>query len=466
MRRATARAAMVFFGSALAVACVSNSNSTPPAADGSPDLDGGGTDTGTPSDDSGAALDAGGDAADATVADATIQDGASTDGGSDASDASDASVADAADAAVLDASPGTVTSSGTLALTIFRQGHSATLLNDGRVLFCGGYYTESSSLTSCDVFDPTTTTMGAGAAMHYGRQYASATVLANGQLLMAGGTGPTLTDGGGYGVLQNAEIFDPTANAFTLVTAPMQQARTGQPAVLLSAAPNTNQVLLVGGTGLVDGGPFSGVTYGPLATLEVFNPGDASTEGTFALASPQMHFARTSSAAVLLPEAGVLIVGGNNPADGGDLGELLDPALSTFTFTTNATGETREPAQSTVLKDGRIFFTGGSGDSADIFDPTTGTFSTVALPSLRRNSGLATLKSGRVLMAGGIGTSGTLGDVLIYDPTSNQFSEATGMLSVARSIPSATTLQDGRVIIAGGQSSTGIVVPTVDIFTE
>ena len=71
-----------------------------------------------------------------------------------------------------------------------------------------------------------------------------------------------------------------------------------------------------------------------------------------------------------------------------------------------------------------------------------------------------------MLFAGGMSTSGTLGDVLIYDPTSNQFSEATGTLSVSRSIPSATTLQDGRVIIAGGQSSTGIVVPTVDIFTE
>jgi hypothetical protein len=168
MRRTTVCATTSLLVGVLAVACVSNSNAPAPAPDGSPDRDGGGTDTGTPSEDAGGARDAG--SADATIVDATIQDSAAAEDAADAG-VTDAAVAtDAADAAGLDASPGTVTSSGTLQLTIFRQGHSATLLNDGRVLFCGGYYTETSSLASCDVFTPATTTIAAGPAMSFGRQ--------------------------------------------------------------------------------------------------------------------------------------------------------------------------------------------------------------------------------------------------------------------------------------------------------
>jgi hypothetical protein len=479
MRRANVLAAISFlgFGAALAVACTSSSNSAPPSEDASFDFDAAGFDTGVPpSEDSASPEDAGHDA--------TVNDAGPPEGGNtpvDASDASepdatdsavaDASEPDAADSAVADAGPGTVTSPSGLQLTVFRQGHTATLLNDGRVLFCGGYYTETSALDSCDLFDPTTTTITAGPAMHYGRQYHSATVLANGQVLIAGGDGPSQTDGGGtYGVLQSAEIFDPTASTFTVVSNLMQSARAGQPAILLPSGPRANQVLLFGGTTY----DVATSTYVVSPTAEAFDPGDASTSGTFTTISPQMHFARSieTAAALLLADGGggVLVAGGVGPVDGGWNGETIDPALSAFTFTANAMSSYHEEAYSTTLPDGRIFIAGGvgvaDGSTADIYDPTTRTFSTVTLPSARWYSPVTTLKSGRVLFAGGYGPSGTLGDVLVYDPTSNEFFEATGALSVPRSIPTVTTLQDGRVIIAGGQNASGIVVPTVDIFTE
>src|SRR5271156_5707847 len=133
MRRATLRAAIYFLsGGALVAACTSSSNSPPPSdAASAPGLDAGTFDSAAPSEDAGSPVDAGHDA--------TIPDGGgSVDSGGPGVDASDSAVADATDSAVADASPGTVSSPSGLQLTSFRQDHTATRLNDGRVLFCGG----------------------------------------------------------------------------------------------------------------------------------------------------------------------------------------------------------------------------------------------------------------------------------------------------------------------------------------
>jgi hypothetical protein len=396
-----------------------------------------------------------------------------SDGGSAADASGDGGVEAGADAGA-EAGAGTVTSMGSLHLGVTRQEHTATLLTNGHVLICGGYYGPQGSSASCDDFDPTTSTISPGPSMNIGRRDHSATRLPGGQVLVAGGAGTN--DAGSFNVMRTAEIYDPTGGSFTLVSNLMVQARSG-PAVLLTSGANAGKVVLVGGSG--DGTIDSGTANDySLDSAEVFDPGANATQGTFTLLGAHLSARRGGSmTAVALPEGGLLAAGGSYGPGGGpytilDTAETLDPALGAFTATANKMSSQRQGAQSVVLPDGRVFvFDGysstGYSAQADIYDPATRTFTaTTSLPTPRNFAALAMLKSGRVMLAGGVDATGTLGEVLVYDPTSNAFLTATGTLNPPRSLPTATTLNDGRVLIAGGQTGQGFVTTAVDLFTE
>ena len=67
-------------------------------------------------------------------------------------------------------------------MTVSRSGHTATLLQDGRVLVAGG-----SGDTSAEIYDPKTGTFSpTGSTMQY-RSFGSAVLLHNGQVLLVGG---------------------------------------------------------------------------------------------------------------------------------------------------------------------------------------------------------------------------------------------------------------------------------------
>jgi galactose oxidase-like protein/Kelch motif protein len=468
---------VLFGGGASLFACVSSDNPVVPLEDsGGFELDAAGIDVNA--FDTSVPIDSSAPIDQAAPIDSTLpQDSATPDVNSPPVDSGiDSSPidagSDATDSAAPDAGPGTLSSPPGLALTSFRQGHSSTLLADGRVLICGGYYGSTGSQSSCDLFDPTTTTITAGPSMTVGRQGQSATLLPNDQVLIAGGSGP-LSDGG-FNTLQSAEIFDPIANDFTLVSSPMAQARTS-PAVLLGAGPNAGKVVLVGGEG--DGTVDSGTPNDfSLASAEVFDPGGDPVSGTFTLLPFEMSVRRAYFIAEPLPEGGVLAAGGANGPGGGPYNylssaEILNPALTAFGDGGGAMSTGRQSPYATVMADGRIFVVGGytptgySG-TADIYDPATSTFSTVTLPAERAYMAIALLKSGRILIAGGVGTSGTLGDVILFDPTTSTFLTTNGTLNPPRALATATTLNDGRVVIAGGQEAGGMIVPAVDIFTE
>jgi len=71
-------------------------------------------------------------------------------------------------------------------LQVARQGHSATLLDDGRVLFVGGY-TGTGMAASAELWDPVTQSSQLFSAPALGRAGHAAQRLANGDLLLAGG---------------------------------------------------------------------------------------------------------------------------------------------------------------------------------------------------------------------------------------------------------------------------------------
>jgi trimeric autotransporter adhesin len=126
-------------------------------------------------------------------------------------------------------------------MTTVREGHFATLLNNGQVLLAGGDLPGTGSLSSAEIYDPSSATFTAiAASMTTPRVSPVATPLDNGKILIAGGA----TDSAGSSVaLNSAETYDPAAQAFTSAGT-MSSARERQTVTML----NNGVVLVDGGT--------------------------------------------------------------------------------------------------------------------------------------------------------------------------------------------------------------------------
>ena len=68
-----------------------------------------------------------------------------------------------------------------------RLSHTATLLNDGRVLLTGGVGSSGDSIITAELFDPTTETFAPTGNMEAARAGQTATLLKSGQVLVTGG---------------------------------------------------------------------------------------------------------------------------------------------------------------------------------------------------------------------------------------------------------------------------------------
>jgi len=320
-----------------------------------------------------------------------------------------------------------------------RLGHSATYLNNGKVLVAGGK-NGASLLASAELYDISSATFAqTEEAMTIKRYRHTATLLENGQVLMAGGQNSD-------SVNDTAELYDPTTDTFAATTGTMTMPRDAHTATRLG----NGKVLLVGGLN------------GDVATntAELYDPATGLFTATGAMAS-----SRAFHTATILSNGKVLIAGGYN-GNYLNTAEIYNPVTGTFAPASSAMISARRSHTATLLSDGRVLIAGGTLDdnslnSAEIYNPSNNSFSnvfsTMVYPRSEHTAGL--LSDGRVLIVGGYDSSQKedLSSAEIYDPTTYSFESSSSTITTARQGQTVTFLNVGAEGYLRGICSQGLI---------
>jgi len=273
------------------------------------------------------------------------------------------------------------------------------------------------------------------------REFHSATLLQDGKVLVAGGLTYVFSPFSGprYTEVDSAELYDPAAAGFSPQSGPGRYCHT---ATLLTSG----KVLLTGGYG--------GPTIGGSASAEIYDP----ASGTFAATAGSMATGRACHTATLLTSGKVLITGGSD-----NTAELFDPATEAFS-STGPMAVARQHHTATLLQSGKVLVTGGSDNGAELYDPTNGTFSPTGPMAAARSWHTATLLSnGKVLITGGTDGLADLTSAELYNPATGNFSP-TGSMATTRQQHTATLLNDGTVLVVGGYSASSSVERSAEVF--
>jgi hypothetical protein len=326
--------------------------------------------------------------------------------------------------------------------------HTATLLNDGRVLVIGGW--EISVPLLVETWDPATGTFTPAGSLPACRGAHTATMLGDGRVLVAGGLGC----GGGETYRSTTLIWDPTSQTF----APSGSLAVGRALPTAALLPD-GRVLVIGGLGEDEA----------VAQAEAWDPTTGAWQPAGSLA-----VGRGAHTATLLEDGRVLVVGGWDWESEGALttAEIWDPTAASFSPAA-VSGTAREHHTATLLADGRVLLVGGRdrfGGSApaEVWDPATGATSATGPLAVARLGHTATLLSdGRVLIIGGLDPateeSGPA-SAEIWDPATGTFGPA-GHPAHPLFLHTATALPDGRVLVVGAdEPEYHVFTPTAEVW--
>ncbi len=263
--------------------------------------------------------------------------------------------AELSSAEIYDPASGTFSPTGSMSVP--REGHTATLLNDGRVLIAGGSDNGQHTISTAEIYDPGVGTFSPTGSMTVPREAHTATMLLSDQVLIAGGGRAGMP--GGYIVYRNGELYDPRSGTFSLISSPMISDRVGASAVRLQ----DGRALIVGGKSsrVLLAGTFGGTrniaSFAPLNTAEYYDPESHS----FQKAS-DMHGPHYLGTATLLTNGSVLVAGGWRQQGPVVLGskesDLYDPTMARFDqLPPMHVGRLDQTA--TLLDDGKVLIAGG-----------------------------------------------------------------------------------------------------------
>jgi hypothetical protein len=332
--------------------------------------------------------------------------------------------------------------SGTWAMTVSPPAETveiaqptAVLLRDGRVLVAGGHINGGAYVNTAHLFDPRTNGWTPAASMTSVRVATASVLLADGRVLVSGGSNGSFP-------VASTEIYDPATNAWS-PAAGMLQTRAGHAMVRLP----DDRVLIVGPD-----------------TSEIYNP---ATNAVSTLRSLSTY--RRNVAALLLPNVKVLAAGHNQPP-GSATAEEYDPATDTWSLT-GPLGTTVTGVSLSLLPDGRVLLDGaplsGADPTSQLYDPVQRLWTNGPSSAARVQHSATLLADGRVLVAGGNVSSGPLTE--IFD---GRIPSTTAAASIVgdRAFAASVVLNDGRVLVAGGVtagsgtelSTAAIYVPDTD----
>jgi len=260
-------------------------------------------------------------------------------------------------------------------MTVARASHTATLMSNGCVFIAGGNVsvndTTASATNLTEIFDPATRTFTAGtAALGSSRYNHTSTLLNDGRVLICGGqnNAGTAIPAGAAG---SCELYTPTSCLAGTIApaASLLQARYNHTAVLLK----DGKVWFAGGAN-----PAIAATGGYLTTTERYFPDPAGTgPGSFQSASPMIE-ARSQHTATLMGDGKALVVGGFNKRDVlankgiTESAEIFDPVSNSVVPA--ASMNARRSAHSAVLSaNGTVDILGGLGNVTTTYVGSGGT---------------------------------------------------------------------------------------------
>ncbi|HEY0839650.1 MAG TPA: kelch repeat-containing protein, partial [Vulgatibacter sp.] len=381
-----------------------------------------------------------------------------------------------------------------------RAGHTATLLQDGRVLLAGGFRVlasgaETDVTDTAEIFDPLTGAFSSAGKMCAGsdcmpRAHGQAALLRDGRVLIVGGI-----DGSGNPTA-SAIVYDPAKNAWAAAGS-MQNPRRGHSATLLGARAD-GPVIVVGG---VDE---AGTV---VAAVEVFDPKTNEFGLAKTSADKPVHLPRAYHRAVNVGGKlqAIEVAGGID--DMGDLVTSIDDLLwdqgsGSFTVSTaNVSLGTGVVGAGLAAFQNQLATVGGAskwtpegaagiGKSADPiktiqwFDKpgAANASGTIEGQLSRIDPCVAMLDTERALVLGGFTANGlalSKAEVIGWqdapDPQDGSktikvlksgYTENLGKLrdDGGRGWATCTDLGEGRVLVAGGIGQNGTSVRTAEIF--
>ncbi len=303
--------------------------------------------------------------------------------------------------------------SAAFGLKTAREGHTATLLQDGTVLIAGGYNVNG-VLGSAEIYFWMQNSGGyftpSSYSLQTARQNHTATLLPNGTVVIIGGQSAlSITS-----ALASAEMYTPGSGFQTMTGVTLNTARTRHTATLLS----DGNILVVGGLSS---------SVATLRDIELCNNGGCTDLGNMLGEARAYH-----TATWLGSKNGydyILVTGGDSVNDG----EVLAYALASQTVTS---------------------------------------YAIAGLPTARLSHSAVMLPDGTVLIVGGTTGGTTVSSAELcqvpLDPTTMQGSNCvstSSSMSTARALQTATLLTSALVMVTGGFNDTSGVLSSVEYYT-